>query len=141
MDITEKVYDKLPPDAVSLRTEIFVEEQGFGEEFDDIDDTACHVVFYRSGEPVAVCRIFYDEERKSHILGRIAVKKELRGKGTGAYVIKTAERIIREKGGERISLHAQERASLFYEKQGYSLTEERDYDEFCPHIWMYKELK
>lgn len=141
MEITEKVYDKLPPDAVSLRTEIFVEEQGFEEEFDAIDETARHIVFYRAEEPVAVCRFFYDEERKSYILGRIAVKKELRGKGTGAHVIKTAERIIKETGGKIVSLHAQERASAFYEKQGYLLTEERGYEEFCPHVWMYKELK
>ena len=59
----------------------------------------------------------------------------------GADVLYGAEGIIKETGGKIVSLHAQERASAFYEKQGYLLTEERGCEEFCPHVWMYKELK
>ena len=29
----------------------------------------------------------------------------------------------------------------FYEKQGYQVFGEEDFDEGCPHIWMYKDIK
>ena len=35
------------PDARLIRQSVFVEEQGFEYEFDDIDETALHLVFVR----------------------------------------------------------------------------------------------
>ena len=35
-------YHSLPQEAVLVRTKVFVEEQGFQNEFDDIDDSALH---------------------------------------------------------------------------------------------------
>lgn len=36
---------------------MFVKEQGFEEEFDDIDETAAHIVLFDGSHPVGVCRI------------------------------------------------------------------------------------
>ena len=36
------------PDARAIRQSVFVEEQGFEYEFDDIDETALHLVLYLS---------------------------------------------------------------------------------------------
>ena len=55
-------------------------------------------------------------------------------------MIKTAEKIVKEKGGNSISLHAQCRVSEFYKKMGYSSFGNIDYDEDCPHIWMKKDI-
>ena len=35
-----KIYNQLPDEAKEIRLEVFVKEQGFEEEFDDIDETA-----------------------------------------------------------------------------------------------------
>lgn len=140
MELVEKIYDKLPPEAARIRTEVFMAEQGFKDEFDDIDEIALHTVLYSANIPAATSRIYYDEERKSYIVGRIAVIKSLRGHGIGRVIIENAERTVKTMKGTRISLHAQERASAFYRKQGYSETGERDFDEDCPHVWMTKEL-
>ena len=35
----------------------------------------------------------------------------------------------------------QETTKEFYEKQGYQVFGEEDFDEGCPHIWMYKDIK
>ncbi len=140
METVERIFDRLPLEAVRIRTEVFIDEQGFKEEFDDIDNIALHAVLYHDDIPIAVSRIYYDEERKSYIIGRIAVIKPFRGQGIGRIIMENAERIVRNKKGTRLSLHAQERASEFYRKQGYSETGEKDYDEYCPHVWMTKEL-
>ena len=42
MKFTHAFYDALPPEAAAIRQAVFVEEQGFQEEFDAIDRHALH---------------------------------------------------------------------------------------------------
>ena len=46
MEFTHAFYDALPPEAAAIRQAVFVEEQGFQEEFDAIDRHALHPVSY-----------------------------------------------------------------------------------------------
>ena len=135
-----KAYDKLPKEAKDIRREVFVDEQGFKNEFDDIDNTAIHLVCYDNEKPIGTARIFYDEELKGYHFGRIAVIKSYRGKGIGRELLNFAEKIVKEKGGSSLSLSAQERVSEFYLKQGYEKQGEPYFDEYCPHIFMTKNL-
>ena len=48
-------------DAISIREEVFQKEQGFITEFDEIDNTATHVVLYDGELPVATGRLYQDE--------------------------------------------------------------------------------
>ena len=41
-----KTYHSLPEDAALIRQKIFMEEQGFVDEFDAIDPQADHIVLY-----------------------------------------------------------------------------------------------
>ena len=41
MEFTHAFYEALPPEAAAIRQAVFVEEQGFQEEFDAIDRHAC----------------------------------------------------------------------------------------------------
>ena len=138
--MTFRVYDKLCEDAKKIRTEVFVEEQGFEIEFDDMDKIAKHIVGYNGAKPVAVCRYFYDNEHNSYMVGRIAVAKEYRGKHYGDKILSFAELKIKEDGGKTVSLSAQTRVSGFYEKQGYKKQGSEYLDEYCPHILMTKTL-
>lgn len=45
-------------DARLIRQQVFVEEQGFVNEFDDIDHEAYHAVIYTGGYPIATGRLF-----------------------------------------------------------------------------------
>ena len=135
-----KMFDKLCDDAKKIRTEVFVNEQGFSVEFDNIDDIAFHLVGYDEGVPAAVCRYYYDNEHKSYMIGRIAVKKEYRGKHYGNEILSFAEKQIAAAGGTDVALSAQVRASEFYEKNGYIKEGGEYYDEYCPHILMRKKL-
>ena len=51
------VYDSLPDEAVEIRENVFVKEQGFEKEFDEIDEKAIHLVMFgeHSHKPAATC--------------------------------------------------------------------------------------
>ena len=68
-----KVYDYLQEDAMNIRRNVFMSEQGYKNEFDEIDNRALHIVIYNNEKPVATCRIY--REDNTYILGRIAVDK------------------------------------------------------------------
>ncbi|MDE6923961.1 MAG: GNAT family N-acetyltransferase [Acetatifactor sp.] len=135
------VYEGIPDFAKEIRRKVFVEEQGFQDEFDEIDNAAAHIVMFDENDlPVATCRVFPDETTDSYILGRLAVIKEYRGKNTGSAVIKEAEQYVRKKNGKSISLHAQCRAADFYRKSGFTEFGDIEEEQGCPHIWMCKHL-
>lgn len=133
-----KIYDSLPDDARTIRIKVFVEEQGFKEEFDSVDDVATHIVMYDGQKPVATCRFFVKDG--SYLLGRIAVIKEYRSKHIGALLMQKAQEQIKRRGGNKITIHAQTRAKDFYLKQGYTDSGINDFEEGCPHVWLYKNI-
>ena len=57
------IYKGISSPAKEVRQKVFVDEQGFHNEFDDVDETA------------------------THILGRLAVIKEYRGKNIGSFMV------------------------------------------------------
>ena len=67
-----KRFDTLPEAAREIRTAVFMEEQGFREEFDELDGESVHLVLYCQGEPAAVARVYWDGEEDAHVIGRIA---------------------------------------------------------------------
>ena len=88
-----EVSDKLCDDEVRIRTEVFVEEQGFVVEFDQDDDVSLHIVMYHDGEAVAVCRLIPDDGGRSGSLGRLAVVRSHRGSGLGRIMVEEAESV------------------------------------------------
>ncbi|MCC8073741.1 MAG: GNAT family N-acetyltransferase [Clostridiales bacterium] len=135
-----KAYDSLPIEAVTVRTTVFVEEQGFCNELDDIDNIATHLVMFDENKTVATCRYYYDSEKNTYLIGRLAVMKAYRGQKLGAKLLLDAEQRLKSQGERSVTLHSQLQAKRFYEKQGYSSCSDVDYDEDCPHIWMTKNL-
>lgn len=134
-----KFYSALPDYAKLIRTEVFMEEQGFKNEFDEEDARCVHAVIFSDGTPAATGRLFPPENGVCAI-GRLAVRKSFRGKSLGAETVMLLEEKARELGAEKIALSAQCRAREFYEKLGYTASGEVYSDEFCPHIHMEKLL-
>ena len=54
-------FNYLPLEAKNIRETVFVNEQGFNYEFDDIDDIATHLVLYTDDKAAATCRFFIDK--------------------------------------------------------------------------------
>lgn len=133
-----KFYNELVQDAIFIREEVFVKEQGFQNEFDDIDHHCLHLVVYKDDKAIGCARMF--EEHKKMTLGRIAVLKDYRKQNVGTYIMKQLEHKAKELGYSITALSAQVRASDFYKNQGYVQSGEEYYDEYCPHIHMEKIL-
>ncbi len=138
--IKVEICSALPQCAKDIRQEVFVKEQGFVNEFDDIDAHAWHLVVYDEETPIACCRFFKGESPDEFIIGRLAVLKEHRGRQLGSLMMNEAERYIRSLGGNTLSLSAQLRVKEFYEKLGFSASGETYFDEYCEHIHMEKKL-
>ena len=63
-------YGELPSEAKNIREEVFMREQGFSEEleFDDIDQTAWHIVLTSRGKPVGTGRLFVRNPNRPSVL-------------------------------------------------------------------------
>ncbi|MBR5540248.1 MAG: GNAT family N-acetyltransferase [Clostridia bacterium] len=135
-----EMFHGVPDAALAVRIPVFVEEQGFVDEVDEIDGVATHVVLFDEAEqPIATCRVF--EQEDTYILGRLCVLKAHRGKGYGSDLVAATERYVGSVGGERLALHSQYHAKGFYEKLGYAPDGEIEDEQGCPHIWMVKVIK
>ncbi len=135
-------FTSLPKDAAFIREEVFVKEQGFCNEFDDIDKRAIHLVIYIEGKPAGTGRTFVDDKNSSNVytIGRLAVLKAYRKEHLGSRLMNLLEAKIQELGGKKIVLSAQCRVRHFYESLGYQASGEIYLDEYCPHIHMEKLL-
>lgn len=72
-----RVYHTLPGDAVMIRKEVFMKEQGFHDEFDETDQTASHIVLYIENIPAATCRFFPGQPDFDEDCPHIWMKKDL----------------------------------------------------------------
>ena len=133
-------YNGAPQDARKIRDDVFIKEQGFKEEYDEIDNFATHLVLYLNGEAVGTLRTFTLDNPETFILGRLAVKKDKRGNKLGSYLVKGALKYVKNQGGRELILHSQLTAVDFYKKLGFSEYGEIEYEEDCPHIWMRKNV-
>lgn len=136
-----RFFNEVPKDAMDIRITVFVDEQGFVDEFDEIDRIAVHGVMYDGEKPVGTFRLFNEDGGKEYHIGRIAVIKEYRAKGVGLALMEAAKNKIIELGGEEIVLSSQMQAKGFYEKAGYIPEGEEYLDQHCPHIDMRMKLK
>lgn len=124
-----------------IREEVFMKEQGFQNEFDDIDSTAIHVTLYENEDLIGCGRTFPSSLMNTYTLGRIAILKKYRGKGYGSIIVKELEKQAIHHGATAFILDAQQRACAFYVQLGYTQHGEVHMDEHVPHIQMIKYIR
>lgn len=137
-DTLTETYGQVPHGAKLVRTAVFIEEQGFRDEFDATDSHAYHIVLSRSAQPLGTGRVF--KENGIWHIGRLAVLKPYRQEHLGAQILSALETIAHRQGATSVTLSAQLQAQPFYIKQGYTPYGDTYLDENCPHIAMRKEL-
>ena len=149
MDITFKHGAGAFADAKTVRTRVFVEEQGFRNEFGPEDEAPemIHVTLYGDGALLGCARVFpaalepmLDDAPGRWVFGRLAVLPEAREGGLGSRLLAESERLAREAGAAEMHLHAQCGAQPFYEKAGYAAYSPIELDEHVEHQWMSKRL-
>lgn len=95
------------------------------DEFDEHDrEGTRYIVLLDDGYPVATCR-FYEMDADSVTLGRVVVLPEYRGQGLGSRVVAEAEQWIADLGYARVVIDSRLEAVGFYEKIGYTQTDNR----------------
>lgn len=129
------------PEAMALRTRVFVEEQGVPPEIeqDAADATAVHVLARDDvGRVVATGRLLLREGVA--VVGRMAVDRVARGRGHGAAVLDELHRQAVLRGRRRVELHAQVSARGFYERAGYTAVGDVYEEAGIAHVTMRRVL-
>lgn len=125
-------------DALALRKQVFVNEQGFSaeSEVDAIDERAAHAVLYDDDGAVAATGRLYIDDEGYWRLGRLCVREELRGKQLGDLLMRMLLDKALMAGGRHFRLSSQTDKRLFYEKYGFSVVEGPYMDEHVEHYLM-----
>ncbi len=135
-------WQQLERDASSVRTEVFVEEQGISreDEWDAADSSAVHAVVYnRINMPLATGRLLVAAPGVGKI-GRMASKRVLRGSQLGRQVLEALTAKAKQRGDQEVILHAQMSAAGFYAKSGFQERGEPFDEVGIAHIEMFKPL-
>ena len=133
-----KSFKILPEEAINIRTKVFVEEQGFKEEFDTIGKISEHLILFVDDNPIGTCRYYKKDD--SYYFGRLAILKEYRNKNYGGLLLKEAINNLKKENAHKVILNSQLSAKDFYIKHGFLQEGEVFYEEGCPHIKMYLNL-
>lgn len=134
-------FNYLPDDAKDIRIKVFVDEQGFENELDDIDNTAIHILIYLNGAAAGTARMFTEDNGKSYHIGRVAILPQFRKNHLGAEIVTAICDKAKALGAEKCELSAQCRVKDFYKSLGFEESGEEYLDEYCPHIHMEKTLQ
>jgi len=107
-------------EALAVRFEVFVHEQGFpaDQEVDDLDAIACHVVAWHDGKPVATARLATLDATRVQ-LGRVAVLPEFRRQGLATRLLELLLELARREGYQHAELRSQIEAIPVYERLGF----------------------
>lgn len=152
-------------DAAHVRRVVFMDEQGYENEFDAIDDApACvHVTLYVDGAVAGCARVFPEELEhtadteapasptcdfdegvapgETYIMGRVAVLPAFRRRGLASQIVAAADAAAKTAGARLVKLHAQEYVIPLYARAGYTQIAPVDFeDEGQPHAWMARRL-
>lgn len=135
-------WAELGIDAATVRTEVFVHEQKIPMEleWDEADQTALHAVAYNAlGQAIGTARLL-EHTPKTAKVGRMAVKRVLRGSSIGSDLLRVLTDLARQRGYHEIVLHAQRSAQGFYARAGFMVRGEPFNEVDIPHIEMSKSL-
>lgn len=130
-------WPTLGGEASSVRTEVFVREQGIRaeDEWDAADAECLHCVAYDGARAIGTGRLLPD----GHV-GRMAVLAAYRRSGVGSIILRALVRAAGERGDREVVLNAQCQVVAFYARHGFELRGE-PYDEVgIPHQTMFLRL-
>lgn len=131
-------FEEKKNELLSIRHKVFTLEQSVPEELDEdgLDSVSIHVLLTEGSIPAATARIQPD----GHI-GRVAVKKEYRGKGYGKAVLEKLIQYARIQQLKSVYLGSQLQAVGFYNTLGFIEYGNSYLDAGIDHIMMRLELE
>lgn len=138
----EKTVDldrDLYKDAVAIREQVFVNEQGIPIEKEmKGEDGPCYYVGYVDSHPVATARVI--KKTNEWLIQRVAVIFEERNKHYGTEMMEQIEQDALAQQAGRLILHAQDDVQSFYTQLGYQVEGDQFEEADLPHHVMTKDL-
>jgi predicted GNAT family N-acyltransferase len=122
----------------AVREEVFIIEQHVPLyiEWDEYDQEAIHLLALdKTGQAIGCARIL-----KKGRVGRMAVRRDWRGKGLGQALLDEAIKICQSLGMQTIAISSQTHAIKFYEKAGFTVTSEAYIDANIWHVDMQRTI-
>ena len=94
-----------------------------------MDDGSQFILVYEDDEPVGYAAYLH-KGHNIYKLDKIYVLQSQQGKGTGRFIVNYVVDEIKKKGAIALQLqvHRQNKARKFYEKLGFAIVEEKDFD-------------
>lgn len=115
---------------------------------EDYLETSFHLGALYDGKIISIGSFFKNSHlqltaaRNPYQLRGMATHPDARGIGAGAEILKKAETLITERGGDLLWFNAREKAFPFYEKSGYIEVDGIiTVSDFGPHKVMFKTLR
>ena len=126
---------------LALRDEVLRKPLGlnFSQAEIDAEKNNIHMAALEDDRMLGCCMLV-DEGQKTVRLRQMAVVNDVQGKGIGRALMQFAENLARDRGYQRITMHARKNAIGFYEKMGYTKTGNEFMEITIPHYVMEKEL-
>ncbi|MDB5206593.1 MAG: family N-acetyltransferase [Flavisolibacter sp.] len=130
-------YDKV----LKLREEVLRKPLGlhFSDEELQKEKANIHMGAYEDDRMLGCCMLVQEDEETVR-LRQMAVVNDVQGKGIGRALMQFAETLARDRGYNKITMHARKNAVGFYEKLGYKKRGEEFMEVTIPHYVMEKEL-
>lgn len=118
------VNNQVYRDALQLRTEVFIKEQGYRvqDEVDQFDPTAQNYVGYVKQAPVTTARILLEANGVWHIQ-RVCTKQNHRHQGLASQLLRYLIQSAQEQKVRRLVLNAQLPAQAFYRHLNFQATD------------------
>ena len=135
------ITEKIPKEAIKIRKEVFVEEQGFHDDIDNIDPIAHHLLLKVDGKPAGCMRLFPSVQKNTYTAGRLAIRKPFRSMGCGKFLMQEAEKWLLQHKIHIIEGSAQVRLLSYYESLGFAAYGDIYMYQHVPHIHIEKVLK
>ncbi|WP_163652365.1 GNAT family N-acetyltransferase [Listeria sp. PSOL-1] len=144
MTVQKAITSEIRKDALKIRRNVFIEEQGIDpelewDEFDNVNSATMFVDYANDGTAIATGRFRMTDGYGK--VERICTLKAARGLGAGRRIMEAIEHEARLQGILKLKLGAQVTAIPFYEKLGYQIASELFDDAGIPHRLMEKTLK
>jgi len=129
--------DKELRDALAVREQVFVQEQGVSEdlEYDGFDSEALHMVVKDGNRVIGTARVRFPTTNQAKI-ERMAILKPFRRRGIGSNIISFLKEDLKSRQIEHVILHAQCTVTEFYKSCGFEETGLPFWDAGIRHIEM-----
>ena len=128
-------------ETVQLRRRILRTPLGLDFDPDDLEKEVrdLHVAGFQLAQLVG-CLVLTPVDKEEIKMRQVAVDDEIQGRGIGTELVLYSERLARDRGYRRMSLHARDTAIPFYQRLNYVEVGEPFEEVTIPHQAMVKAL-